>query len=277
MKKLILDVSKYQGLIDWDELKKDERIDGVIIKATDGNGGVDERFYRNWAEAKRVGLLAGAYHFAQADSRQLDAVAEAHQFFAIICKAGYVPRTPMALALDIEKSRLISKGREFTQWVIDFCTKLGDLTRVRTGVYTGGPFFDEHDGDPDQETIEKLRRWWLWIAAYVNDPKKYIEMTPWKDVGAVLHQYSGDVGPGRAPGLRYRGITANVVDTNRFLLDVDFRWWLEELVDIGSDPIFYPETNIPDARDVALDTVKSIEDSRLADTEPAPPKKPDET
>lgn len=57
-----VDVSNHQGKIDWD-LVADDGIDFAYVKATEGQYWVDARFDENWAEAARVGLDRGAYHY----------------------------------------------------------------------------------------------------------------------------------------------------------------------------------------------------------------------
>lgn len=241
MTKKIIDVSKYQGHIEWPKLVG--ACDGAILKATDGNTGIDETFFYNWNEASKVGLLRGAYHFAQPDTRQRDAKQEAEHFVGTLLRAGYKQGTPMMIALDIEKATKIDKGLAFVRWVLDFCERVDELTGVLCGIYTGGPFWNEHDGDPDEDTRRELSRRWLWIAAYVNDPTRFIQMTPWRDVGATMHQFSGDVGPGGKPGLRYPGITANVVDTNYFLRDADLDNWIDSLR-LDYEPITFPDPTV---------------------------------
>jgi lysozyme len=62
-----IDVSHHNAKINWDKLKnaRSEKvgIDFVYIKATEGATHLDRQFQRNWAEAKRVGMKRGAYHF----------------------------------------------------------------------------------------------------------------------------------------------------------------------------------------------------------------------
>lgn len=58
-----LDISHHQGVIDWDKVKATGEVDFVFMKATEGGDHVDSRFAINWAEAKRVGIPHGAYHF----------------------------------------------------------------------------------------------------------------------------------------------------------------------------------------------------------------------
>ncbi len=62
-----IDVSHYQGTIDWPVLARQD-LDFAFIKATEGSGHVDECFYDNWREAEKTDLYIGAYHFFSFDS-----------------------------------------------------------------------------------------------------------------------------------------------------------------------------------------------------------------
>ncbi|MCX7900574.1 MAG: glycoside hydrolase family 25 protein, partial [Methylocystis sp.] len=57
-----IDVSKYQGDIDWRQVKE-SGVAFAYIKATEGSDRVDSRFYSNWEGAKAAGVPRGAYHF----------------------------------------------------------------------------------------------------------------------------------------------------------------------------------------------------------------------
>jgi lysozyme len=57
-----IDVSKYQGLIDWDQVHG-SGTQFAYIKATEGGDLMDEAFARNWEAAKAAGIRRGAYHF----------------------------------------------------------------------------------------------------------------------------------------------------------------------------------------------------------------------
>lgn len=57
-----VDVSRWQGDIDWYTLRK-QGANFAWIKATEGVDHVDDAFRRNWIEAKRAGVPRGAYHF----------------------------------------------------------------------------------------------------------------------------------------------------------------------------------------------------------------------
>ena len=62
-----VDVSAYQADIDMNVLK-DQNIQFIFIKATEGSTHKDERFAENWKNAKEAGLLSGAYHTFSYDS-----------------------------------------------------------------------------------------------------------------------------------------------------------------------------------------------------------------
>ena len=57
-----IDVSKYQGEIDWNAVRS-SGVEFAWIKATEGGDHADERFMNNWMGAKAAGVPRGAYHF----------------------------------------------------------------------------------------------------------------------------------------------------------------------------------------------------------------------
>lgn len=62
-----VDVSHYQGEIDWARLRE-QGIDFAYIKATEGSSLTDDCFAANWQGAEEAGIHAGAYHFFSFDS-----------------------------------------------------------------------------------------------------------------------------------------------------------------------------------------------------------------
>jgi lysozyme len=57
-----IDVSKYQGEIDWPEVRK-SGVAFAFIKATEGGDRVDDRFGRYWRGASAAGIPHAPYHF----------------------------------------------------------------------------------------------------------------------------------------------------------------------------------------------------------------------
>jgi GH25 family lysozyme M1 (1,4-beta-N-acetylmuramidase) len=205
-----IDVSEAQGVIDWLRVGRTS-VAFAACKATEGNGYVDHQFAANWNGIRSAGItVRGSYHFAHPDSiHQNDAAGEAEHFVRTV---GALDGLDF-LALDIE-DRKSPQGRTFTDWVVAFCERVDDLTGRRCLIYTGGPFFDEHDGVPDPETVARIAKHPLWLAAYVTDPTRYVRMTA--EWGAlVIHQASGDEAPASLGILHVDGIHGNV-DRDRF-------------------------------------------------------------
>lgn len=82
-----IDVSRYQGAIDWEKVKK-SGVDFVLLRSSIGDGtttvsGEDIRFSSNVIEAKKAGLMVGAYHYLWAET-VADARKEAKFFIKTI-------------------------------------------------------------------------------------------------------------------------------------------------------------------------------------------------
>lgn len=58
-----IDVSKHNGVIDWQEVASNKQIQFVYIKASEGATLGDRRYSRNIKEARKAGLKVGSYHF----------------------------------------------------------------------------------------------------------------------------------------------------------------------------------------------------------------------
>ena len=89
-----VDVSKYQGDIDWKVLET-QNIRFAFIKATEGSSFVDEKFEYNYKQAQKTELAVGAYHFFSYDS---SGKSQAEHFMSV------VPKTEKMLppVIDIE-------------------------------------------------------------------------------------------------------------------------------------------------------------------------------
>lgn len=57
-----VDVSRWQGTIDWKSLRQ-QGANFAFIKATDGGDHLDPSFRTNWRESANAGVARGAYHF----------------------------------------------------------------------------------------------------------------------------------------------------------------------------------------------------------------------
>ncbi len=89
-----IDISKYQGNIDWQAVRR-SGVKFAWIKATEGADHLDSKFLQNWHGAKAAGIPRGAYHFVYWCRHPLE---EINWFIR------NVPRDPHALppVLDVE-------------------------------------------------------------------------------------------------------------------------------------------------------------------------------
>lgn len=62
-----VDVSSYQGTIDWKKLESQD-VSFAFIKATEGSGYTDEYFAENYKNSAETDIRVGAYHFFSFDS-----------------------------------------------------------------------------------------------------------------------------------------------------------------------------------------------------------------
>lgn len=62
-----VDVSRYQGNIQWDVIAGQD-VQFAFIKATEGSSYQDPLFAFNWEECRKNGIYAGAYHFFSFES-----------------------------------------------------------------------------------------------------------------------------------------------------------------------------------------------------------------
>jgi hypothetical protein len=275
----ILDLSAAQGRralgnpIIWSDVAKwrgvdGERIDGVILKATEGNAYVDPSSVENVAGASAVDLLLGWYHFAHPDTVHFnDPIDEAAHFFDTVRAQGFKSGRHI-LALDIEEARNIHKGSAFVLWVLEFCEEIERLSGQLCVIYTGGPFFDSESGAIDESTQTRLARHPLWLAAYVTNPDRFIPK-PWKTTGRLLHQESGDVAPPGLKVLHVAGIGRGIanVDHDVFNGTIDELYaFIESLVFLKSvpPPQFDPFTH---AATTLADNIHSLS---LPDDDPTP-------
>lgn len=201
-----MDVSKFQGVIDYKTVGASGKMSFAFCKATDGNLAVDSQFKANWNGIKSIGLVRGAYHFAQPDMSMNDPIIEADHFVDTVG-----PLDPWdMLSLDIEKAGSVPAGPNFTNWVITFLERVEQRTGVRPIIYSGGPFFNQYGGVVTEDMMRRLTRFPFWLAAYVTHPENYIPNI-WKHLGWIFWQRSGDVAAAGDTVLHVPGIGGGYV------------------------------------------------------------------
>lgn len=157
-----IDVSKYQQFIAWDAVKamqvKKVKIDFAFIKATEGIGNTDGKFFRNWAKSKQVGITRGAYHFFLATK---DGKRQAENFInAVVLETGDLPPV-----VDVEQTYGISPPR-LRQELKECLDVLENFYKVKPIVYTNVDFYKQYLG-------KEFDNYPLWAAHYFeyNEPR----------------------------------------------------------------------------------------------------------
>ncbi len=95
-----LDVSSYQGTIDWAKVKADGQ-KFAFIRVTDGLNTIDSKFAANWPGAKKAGVLRGTYQYFRPSQ---DPTAQANLFVSKINAAGGFVAGDLPPVLDLESS-----------------------------------------------------------------------------------------------------------------------------------------------------------------------------
>ena len=67
--KKVIDVSAHQGEIDWDTVKAQGDVDGVILRVAAGSASIDSQFKRNVQELNRLGIPYGVYIYSYAEDQ----------------------------------------------------------------------------------------------------------------------------------------------------------------------------------------------------------------
>ena len=159
-----IDISHYQGKIDWDELRQ-AQIDGcplrfVIIKSTEGASRLDDRFKSNFYEAREHGFVRGAYHFW---SNKSTARAQAYHFLNNVpLEEGDLPPV-----LDIEHKPANQSTEDFQRDVLTWLHIVEDKYHVKPIIYTYFKFKELYLNAPVFDDYP------YWIAHYYVDKVKY--------------------------------------------------------------------------------------------------------
>lgn len=158
MPRTILDVSKWQGRIDWDKVKTSGKIDGVMIRAMGSKGGkpyVDPAFERNYAACTARGIPVGGYYYTCAVTQRQTEEELAALKIALRGKTFQLP-----LAIDVEDPRLRSLApAKLSALVAEAAAQL-EAWGLYAMVYTYTNFADT------ALDMAALAAYDLWIADY---------------------------------------------------------------------------------------------------------------
>ena len=165
-----IDISHYQGEIDWDELRNNGMIERcpvrfVMIKATEGSNRIDDRFKENFYQAREYGFIRGAYHFW---STRSSGRAQAEHFLRQVkLEDGDLPPV-----LDVEHKAKDQTPEEFKESVLTWLRLVEKAYDAKPIIYTYYKFKLTYLND------SVFNDYPYWIAHYYVDSVKY--EGPWK-------------------------------------------------------------------------------------------------
>ena len=178
-----IDISHYQGKIDWDQLRNAmiEKcpIRFVVIKATEGSTQLDKRFNDNFRNAQEYGFIRGAYHFWSNKSSARD---QAYFFL----KKVHLQRGDLPPVLDVEHKPKDMSTEDFQREILTWLHIVEDKYHVKPIIYTYYKFKMNYLGTPVFDDYP------YWIAHYYVDKVEY--SGPWK-----FWQHTD---AGRLPGIK---------------------------------------------------------------------------
>jgi lysozyme len=151
-----IDVSHYQGDVDWPKVKADG-VNFVFIKATQGTGYSKVDYFRNHApKAAGFDLHVGAYHYGTF-SNIPEALAEAKYFYSVV--KDYKLTYPVVLDLEENKDTVSKKQlTDAANAFMDFFKQKG----YQVLFYTSKGFLD------NQLDVSCIK-YPLWIARYYKE------------------------------------------------------------------------------------------------------------
>ena len=175
-----IDVSQYQGNIDWDKVKK-AGVDFAILRigwtGNKKNHTLDTKFERNYAECKRVGIKVGGYVFCYSNTEK---TAKDGANWTLKQLEGKTFDYPIYLAIEPNNDLNGLSKTKLTNVCLAF-NKVIESNGRKAGIYSCKSWLN------NKLDMEKLASYETWVAHYTSDwkdPKKDC-VTDYKGAWAV--------------------------------------------------------------------------------------------
>ena len=178
----MIDVSTWQGRIDWNKVKADG-VKGVIIRAGFDNDTVDNQFVNNITGAAKAGLHIGIYWFSYAYT---EAMARSEAEFCLKTIKPYAKSIDMPVFFDWEydsmnwaKKQGVVPGRSLiTNMTKVFCDK------IKAGGFMAGVYYN-YDYKVHYYDLAKLPGVYKWYALYTDDRANGADIQQYSSTGRV--------------------------------------------------------------------------------------------
>ncbi len=150
-----IDISEYQGKINWDEVGTIDgacNIDFVVVRATVGNDRVDNKFKENWVAAKDKKIIRGAYHYYRPNENSLEQA-------ALFIKTVSLSKGDLPPVLDIEKLPDNQSVDRLKIGLRRWLNKIEEHYKLKPIIYTGESYYVDF-------LKEEFSDYLFWIANY---------------------------------------------------------------------------------------------------------------
>lgn len=165
-----IDVSEFNGVIDWAAVKASGKVDFAIIRSglgwTDGDIALrrDKRFIENIRGCEENGIPYGIYHYSYCLKPE-NARKEAQYVVRLLKDAGAKPLYP--IWLDLEDNAQIPLGKTaLTRLAADWLDEI-EKAGYYTGIYSYRSFFEQY------LDMNKLAKYDVWLAEVDVAAPKY--------------------------------------------------------------------------------------------------------
>ncbi len=177
-----IDVSKWQGDIDWNAVAGDGIV-YAIVRATHGVNTIDEWFDSNWNESRAAGLYVGVYQYFEPGQ---DPIAQADLMLEMMGPLGPEDLPPV---IDVESHGDLPPA-EVASAVAQWITHVEAQTGIKPIIYTGRYFWQDYVQSP------AFADYPLWIAHYTDACPNIPDQ--WSDW--AFHQYTDSGSVAGVPG-----------------------------------------------------------------------------
>ena len=153
--KFIIDVSSWQGIINWDAVKQEGKVDGVILRMAINDVLVDTQFERNLRELQRLGIPYGVYLYSYAENGT-EAKMEADWMVTLLKR--YQINPTYGIYFDIEEWTHLTPT-DFDAIIPTFINTVKQAGYSNVGIYAAKNYINQYFS-------QSVRPYVTWVAQY---------------------------------------------------------------------------------------------------------------
>jgi len=194
-----IDLSSHNGEVDFSRVVR-AGVKYAWIKVTEGTTHVNPGFQKKFEDARRAGLIVGAYHFARPDTYAGDPKDwknEADNFLKQL-EVARLECGDLVPVVDLEQG-LKTDDNYNCEWYLNWLDYVGCQTKTRPVIYTARWAWQLYIMKGSNELQNQLSTYPLWLASYNEGVQPERTTTLWNKWD--IWQYTGS---GTVPGVTGR-------------------------------------------------------------------------